>query len=106
MEGACISGQVRSRIHTRDNLKEEKEMEGAHFGGLMEVGTKVSLRRDFKVEKEFCSETGDIKNLKVSGTMGCLMVREFNTSRMDKGTKEPLKRTNFTEMEYFTNRIR
>ena len=89
----------------KDSLKEEKGMEGEHFGGLMEVGTRVSLSRDFKVEKECYSGMVGIRNLKVFGIMGCLMEREFSISRMVNDMKEHLKKINSMEMEYSTNRI-
>ena len=47
-----IIGQANSQIYMKGNLKQEKEMEEGHSGGLMVVGMKASLRMGFNVDME------------------------------------------------------
>lgn len=67
----------------------------------MEVGMRVNLEMECRVDTEFCTEREAIKSMRVRGIMGCSMVRAPSTFRMVRDTKEHLKKTNSMERVYF-----
>ncbi len=100
-----IIGQENNQMYTKDSLKVEKEMEGVHFGGLMEVGIKVISKMVCNVATEHYIEKAEINNMKGCGKMECLMAKVFNFLITDKDMKVISNKTNFMEMVSFTKTI-
>ncbi len=100
-----IIGQESNQMYTKDSLKVEKEMEGVHFGGLMEVGIKVISKTACNVAMEPYIEKVAINNMKGCGKTECSMAKVFNSSITDKDMKAISNKTNFMEMVSFTKTI-
>jgi hypothetical protein len=105
MEGVYINGQASNQIFMKASLLKVKEMEEAHFGGLMEVGTKGNLEMECKVDMVFYIETVVLSNMKDHGIMVCLMEKVFSFSKMDRSMKVPLNKISFMVMVYFIKMI-
>lgn len=101
-EGESTIGQENKVMFMKDNSRQGSVMGAELFGGAMEVGMKVNLETESKVDGEFSIERGETGNTKEIGTMACLMVREPSTSKMDKDTKAHSKKTSSMEKAYFT----
>ena len=92
-------GLENNKTHMKDSSKEEKEMEEVHFGGLMAVGMKVTLKMVYNVEMEFFIGKVVIQNIKESGKMECFKEKVFNSLIMEKDTKVYSRKISFMEME-------
>jgi hypothetical protein len=100
-----IIGQAKKVMSMKDNSKQVKEMEGEHFGGVMEVGIKDNLGMESKVAGVFYIVKVVTDNMKEIGITECLMEKVFNTLKMAKGMKEHLKKINSMVKEYFIKMI-
>lgn len=100
-----IIGQESNQMYTKDSLKVEKEMEGVHFGGLMEAGIKVISKTVFNVATESYIEKVEINNMKECGKTECSMARVLNSSITEKDMKVILNKTNFMETVSFIRTI-
>jgi len=96
--GVFIIGLGKRVMFMKESLKLGNEMEGEHFGGVMEVGMRVNLEMVCKVDGECYIERVVIESMRAIGTMECLMVKVSNTSRTDKDMRGHLNRTNSMEM--------
>ncbi len=80
----------------------ESVMAEVLFGGLTEAGTKENSEMVCKADGEYFIGKEDIANLKVIGTMACLMVKARNTFRMVNVMKVLSNKTSSTEKACFT----
>ena len=89
----------------KDNLKQEREMEGELSGGLMAVGIKDSSEMESRVAGEYSIEKVGIGSMKATGTTVCSMVKELNTLKTDSDTMVHSSRINSMERVYSTKTI-
>ncbi len=101
-EEEYIIGQVRKAMFTKESSKLASAMDEEPFGGVTEVGTKVSLETGCKVDGEPCIEKVEIASIKEIGITACLMEKELSTSRMAKDTREPSNKTSSMDRASFT----
>ena len=101
-EEVSILGLERKATFTKDNSKEEREMEKEPSGGPMAVGTKESSEMEYSQDGECYIVKAVTDSTKETGTTACLTAKGLNTSRTDSVTKAHSSKTNSTETVYFT----
>ena len=105
-EEELISGLDKSKIIIRDNLDLEKGMAEGLFGGLMEAGTKDSLKKVYKKVLEHFLEETILNNTKEDGKEEHLMAKESNIFKMDKDMKANLNKISLMDKVYFIRMTR
>lgn len=101
-----IIGLVNRVTFMKESLKLVREMERELFGGAMEVGMKVNLEMDYKVDGEFYIVKVVIVNTRATGIMVCSMEKGYNTFRTASGMRVPSNKTNSMEKVYFIKMTR
>ena len=89
------TGLEKKTTTIKDSSRQVKEMGEAPFIGLMVVGIKEILRTESSVDKACCTGMADIRSIRETGKMACLMARAPSFLIMEKGIKDLLRRIGF-----------
>ncbi len=100
------TGQENRAMFIKDSSKQANVMAEELFGGAMEVGMRVNLGMECKVDGVSYTVRVETVNMKAIGTMGCSMAREHNTSKMGRGMKEHSNKINSMDKASFTKTTR
>ena len=100
-EGVFIDGLGNSRMFIKVNLSQVKEMEEEHSGGQMAAGMKETSKTVFNVALVLYIVKEVLGNMKESGRMVCLMVKESSILITDNVMKVTLRRINSMVRVYF-----
>ena len=95
-----INGQANNQISMKESSSKEKEMEEAHFGGLMVVGMKDNLEMASKVDMACYIGMEAMWSMKAPGTTACLTEKVRNSLKMGRNTKGHLRKINSMGMEF------
>lgn len=101
--GDSTNGQGRTPTSTKGNSGAVKEMAGAYSGGAMEADMRATSRMAYNLGMEFF--TGKIMrgSMKAAGLTGCLMGKEYSTSKTEKDSRGHSRRISSTGKVFSTS---
>ena len=101
-EEVYTDGRVKSQMFMKVSLSQVREMEEEHFGGQTAAGMKVTSKTVFNVALVLYIVKEVLGNMKESGRMVCLMVKESNILITDNVMKDTSSKINSMVRVYFT----
>ncbi len=104
-EEEFIIGLANKVMFMKGSLGQGSEMDEEPFGGVMEAGTRATLRMEFRADGESSTEKGEIVSTKEIGITECLTAKVRNISKTVKDTKAHLRRINSMVKAYSTKTI-